>query len=182
MSWYILRGTLGFGDEPNEENPLSHFSTDMRWEIGYDRQWFTFWARLLDEDPDEELPREERAQAVFEVGTAPYECPTVEALNRELDAMTMSVPPALAAALRDEQRRHLAGELGESREAVEQRRRVVRQVVFVEFLKNEIRPVVGGTPERESTERWPGRLEQLFVYSPGDLAHEPGQADRGPTR
>jgi hypothetical protein len=60
MSWYILRGTSGVGDEPNEENPLSHFGTDMRWEIGYDPKWFTFWARLLDEDPDEDLAPPER--------------------------------------------------------------------------------------------------------------------------
>ncbi len=109
MSWHILHGTLGLRNEPNEESPLSHFSTDMRWEIGYDRRWFTFWARPLDEDPDEDLSRDERARPFFEVGTDPYECPTVDALNRELDGMTMSIPPALAAALRDEQRRHLAG-------------------------------------------------------------------------
>jgi len=50
MSQYVLRGTSGPGDEPNDEDPLSHFSIDMRWEIGYDPQWFTFYAALLDED------------------------------------------------------------------------------------------------------------------------------------
>ncbi len=50
MSWYTVHGTCGVGDEPNDENPLSHFGTDMRWEIGYSRRWFTFWARLMDED------------------------------------------------------------------------------------------------------------------------------------
>ena len=67
MSWYILHGTCGVGDEPNEENPLSHFGTDMRWEIGYSQRWFTFWARLLDEDPDEDLTRDEAAEPVFEI-------------------------------------------------------------------------------------------------------------------
>jgi hypothetical protein len=47
----------------------------------------------------------------------------------------------------------LAGEFDESREDVELRHRVVRQAVFVEFLKNEVRPIVRRTPERESAER-----------------------------
>ena len=99
MSWYILHGTLGLGDEPNEENPLSHFSTDMRWEIGYDPKWFTFWARLLDEDPDEDLTLGEAASPVFQVGMDAYECPDVASLNRELTAMSMSIPADVAAAL-----------------------------------------------------------------------------------
>jgi hypothetical protein len=48
----------------------------MRWEIGYDPKWFTLWARLLDEDPDEDLTSAEKASPVFEVGRGPYECPT----------------------------------------------------------------------------------------------------------
>ncbi len=96
MSWYILHGTCGVGDEPNDENPLSHFGTDMRWEIGYSRRWFTFWAQLLDEDRDEDLTPVEAAEPVFEVGTGPYECPDLDILDRELAAMTMSVPPTIA--------------------------------------------------------------------------------------
>ncbi len=136
MSWYILHGTCGVGDEPNDENPLSHFGTDMRWEIGYSRRWFTFWARLLDEDPDVDLTPNEAAEPVFEVGTGPYECPDLDVLDRELGAMTMSVPPGIAFILRDEQRRHLAGELGESRELVEWRRRVVRHAAFHQYLED----------------------------------------------
>ncbi len=142
MTRYILRGTLDVGGEPNDENPLSRFDTDMRWEIGYDPQRFTFYALLLDEDPDDELPREERWEPVFEVGTEPYECPTVEALNRELDAMCMWVPQAVAAGLRAVQRRHLAGELGEPRAQVERRRSAVRHAAFAKFLTYWIRPTV----------------------------------------
>jgi hypothetical protein len=134
MSWYILHGTLGLGDEPNEENPLSHFSTDMRWEIGYDPKWFTFWARLLDEDPDEDLTPAEQANPVFEVGTGPYECPDLAALNRELAAMSMSIPADLGAVLQEELRRHLVGELGEPREVVAERQRLLRALVFHEYL------------------------------------------------
>ncbi len=136
MSWYIMHGTCGVGDEPNEVSPLSHFGTDMRWEIGYSRRWFTFWARLLDEDPDEDLTPDETAGPVFEVGSGPYECPDLDMLNRELAAMTMSIPPAIASRLRDEQRRHLAGELGEAREDVEWRRRKVRHAAFRWYLED----------------------------------------------
>ena len=55
-------------------------------------------------------------------------------LNRELAAMTMSVPPAIASRLRDDQQCHLAGELGESPEDVEWRRRIVRQAAFRWYL------------------------------------------------
>ena len=89
MSQYVLRGTSGPGDEPNDEDPLSHFSIDMRWEIGYDPQWFTFYAALLDEDADDV------ASPVFEVGAGPCECATVEALNRELDAVNLSLASKL---------------------------------------------------------------------------------------
>jgi hypothetical protein len=142
MTCYILHGTLGVGDEPNDENPLSRFGTDMRWEIGYDPRRFTFYAVLLDEDPDDELAGDEKWQPVYEVGTDPGECPTVEALNRELDAMCMWIPPAVVAGLRAAQRRHLAGALGESREECEQRRRAGRHAAFVEFLRYWIRPAV----------------------------------------
>ncbi len=136
MSWYILRGTCGVGDEPNDENPLSHLGTDMRWEIGYSRRWFTFWARLLHEDPDEDVTPAEVAEPVFEVGSGPYECPDLDMLNRALAAMTTSIPPAIASPLREEQRRHLAGELGESREDIEWRFRIVRQAAFRWYLED----------------------------------------------
>jgi hypothetical protein len=71
---------------------------------------------------------------VFEVGTGPYECPDVAALNRELAAMSTSIPADLGATLQEEQRRHLAGELGESREVVAERRRLVRAIVFRKYL------------------------------------------------
>jgi hypothetical protein len=48
--------------------------------------------------------------------------------------MSMSIPADVAAALQEEQRRHLAGELGESREMMAERRRIVRAVVFREYL------------------------------------------------
>jgi hypothetical protein len=136
MSCYVLRGTSGPGDEPNDEDPLSHFSTDMRWEIGYDQRWFTFYALLLDEDADGE------ASPVFEVGSGPCECPTVEALNRELDAMAMWVSPAVATGLRNAQLRHLAGHMGGPRVEVDQRRRTARRAAFVEFVTNWIRPTI----------------------------------------
>ena len=101
MSTYVLRGTCGYADEPTDENPLSHFSTDKCWEIGYDGHGF--WARLVDDDPDEVLTREEAAEPIFEV----YGCADVGALNRELAAMSMWVPDDLAADLEEEQRRHL---------------------------------------------------------------------------
>jgi hypothetical protein len=136
MSRYVLRGTSGPGDEPNDEDPLSHFSTEMRWEIGYDPQWFTFYATLLDDDADDE------ASPVFEVGAGPFECPSVEALNHELDAITMWVPPAVAAVLRNAQRRHLAGHMGEPRGEVDRRRRTVRHAAFVEFVAYWILPII----------------------------------------
>jgi hypothetical protein len=64
----------------------------------------------------------------------PYGSPDLAALNRELAAMSMSIPADVAAALQEEQRRHLAGELGESREAVAERRRIVRALIFHEYL------------------------------------------------
>jgi len=130
------------GDEPNDENPLSHFGTDMRWEIGYDVQRFTFYARLREMDPDAELPPEERWEPVFEAGTEPYEWPTVEDLDRELDAQCMWLPADVAAGLAEVQRRHLAGELGEPADQVERRRRAVRHAAFIDFLKYWIRPTV----------------------------------------
>jgi hypothetical protein len=60
----------------------------------------------------------------------------MDMLDRELDIITMSVPPAIAAVLRDEQRRHLAGEVGESRLAVEERCRVARQFAFRHYLED----------------------------------------------
>jgi hypothetical protein len=136
MSWYILHGTSGLGDEPNAEYPLSRFSTDMRWEIGYDPRWFTFWARLLDEDPSDDLTADEKAEPIFDVGSGPHECADLDTLNRELAAITMSVPASIAGALREEQRRHLAGELGESHRVVDARRLSMRQVVLVQYLKD----------------------------------------------
>jgi hypothetical protein len=136
MIRYVLHGTSGPGDEPDDENPLSHFSGQMRWEIGYDPRWFTFFATLLDEDADEV------SATVFEVGAGPCECSTIEALNRELDAMTMWVPPAVAAGLRSAQRRLLAGHMGEPHEEVHRRRRTVRHAAFVEFAAYWIRPTI----------------------------------------
>ena len=104
---------------------------------------FTFWARLLDEDPDEDLTPDEAAEPVFEVGSGAHECPDLDMLNRALAAMTMTVPPAIASRLRDEQRRHLAGELGESPEDVEWRRRIMRQAAFRWYLE-EVHAFVAG--------------------------------------
>lgn len=103
MSTYVLRGTSGYADEPNDENPLSRFSSDVCWEIGYDEHGFR--ARLVDDDPDEDLTPDEAAEPIFEV----YGCADLGALNRELAAMAMWVPESIAAALEDEQRRHLVG-------------------------------------------------------------------------
>ena len=49
---------------------------------------------------------------MFQVGLDAYECPDVAALNRELAAMSMSIPADLGAALQEEQRYHLAGSWG----------------------------------------------------------------------
>ncbi len=77
---------------------------------------------------------------MFEVDSGPYECPDLDMLNRELAAVTMSVPPITASLLCDEQRRHLAGELGESRGDVEWRRRIVRNAAFRHYLERMICP------------------------------------------
>jgi hypothetical protein len=45
-----------------------------------------------------------------------------------------SIPADLGAALQEEQRCHLAGELGESQEVVAERRRILRAIVFHEYL------------------------------------------------
>ena len=60
--------------------------------------------------------------------------PDVASLNRELPAMSMSIPADVAAALQEDQRRHLAGELGESREVVAERHRILRALIFREYL------------------------------------------------
>ncbi len=71
----------------------------------------------------------EAAEPILAIGTGPHDWPHLDILNRELAAISMSVPQDIASLLRDERRRH-PGELGESQEYVESRRRIVRKSVF----------------------------------------------------
>jgi hypothetical protein len=48
--------------------------------------------------------------------------------------MSMSIPADLGAVLQEQQRRHLTAEPGESREAMAERRRIVRALIFREYL------------------------------------------------
>jgi hypothetical protein len=149
MSRHELRGTAAWDDCGEGTSSLG---TDFRWELGYDPAGITYYAQLWDEapmdDPECPLTEEELARPIIWIGEMPYSILTVEELEREMDAATGAnpeLPAELAAKLREERERHLAGQLGEAADVVSERLLLFREIE-VRFHLTEMQRFIGRPP------------------------------------
>jgi hypothetical protein len=86
MSRYELRGTVSFTEEPDPYaapySPRS-LSDDYCWEYGYDPAGFTYYARLYDDVPDDDLEEREVQRPIIWIGAMPCMVETVQQLQRD---------------------------------------------------------------------------------------------------
>jgi hypothetical protein len=133
MSRHQIRGTARWDDCGEGAASLGR---DFRWEVGYDPAGITYYAQLWDEapmdDPECPLAAEELANPILSIGEMPYSVPTVEDLEHEMD---IELPDDLVATLREERRRHFAGQLGEDAAAVRDRELLFREVELRVYLQ-----------------------------------------------
>ncbi len=132
MSRYTLRGTAEWDDCGEGTSSLGR---DFRWELGYSPARITYYAELYDEapmdDPECPLTAEELAQPILTIGVMPVSVHSVEELAREMD---MDLPEELAAKLRQERERHLAGQLGDPAHLVRARLETFWELAFRDYL------------------------------------------------
>lgn len=114
-------------------------STDYHWEYGYDRAGFTYYARLYNDVPDDNLEQGEAERPIIWIGAMPCSVETVEQLKRE---MGFDLPRNEVKALRLERERHFGGQLGDSAEYVRDRYSLVREIELRHYLRS-VQPFLG---------------------------------------
>jgi hypothetical protein len=119
---YLLAGRVAIADDPEPgTSPYEpgSLSTDFHWEVGYDTMSVSYYAHLYDDNPDEDPdPIAPTPELLKMIGGGLAGVDTIEHLQADMD---VGLPVDLATTLREQRRRHFAGQLGEPADQVRYR-------------------------------------------------------------